>query len=109
MIGSTIDRMGLYVLKLFREAGATQQSVCVSSSSEKGGGVDAISAKSIDGEDEAEVVDVTMVSDLSFVSFMREESEAISTWTDSFDVSRLPCRLIKYSFVDTRLKTFVVG
>ena len=81
--------------------------MCVSSSSEKGGGVDAIRAESIDGEDEAEVVDVTMVSDRSFVSFMREESEAISTWTDSFDVSSF-AMAINYSFVDTRLKTFLV-
>jgi hypothetical protein len=32
----------------------------------------------MDGEDEAEVVDVTMVSDRGFVSFIME-SEAIST------------------------------
>jgi hypothetical protein len=79
-IGSTIARIGLCVLKLFFEAGATHDaSPSAEHSSEKPGTFDNVGVDEIDGEDDAEVVDVSMVLDLGFFSSIGE-MEAISSW-----------------------------
>ena len=61
--------MGLCVLKLLTEAGATQ-----SPSSEKPGTFGNVGVDEMDGDDDA--VDVSMVLDRGFVSSM----ESISSW-----------------------------
>lgn len=64
--------MGLCVLKLLTEAGATHEE---SPSSEKPGTFDNVGVDEMDGDDDA-VVDVSMVLDRGFVSSM----ESISSW-----------------------------
>jgi hypothetical protein len=76
-MGSTIARIGLCVLKLFCDAGATHD-VSSEPSSEKLRGFEGVGAEEIDGEEDADVAEVSMVLDRGFDSSFVRERDAIS-------------------------------